>query len=83
LWGQRLLDRIQERFELLRSRGAIRGEQVKAWWFNPRNGEATSIGTFANGGDREFTPPDKGETLDWILVLDDTDKNYPPPGARK
>jgi len=63
--------------------GVIQGGQVKAWWFNPRNGEATSIGTFSNGANREFTPPDKGETLDWILVLDDAAKNYPPPGARK
>jgi hypothetical protein len=59
---------------------AIKGEQVKAWWFNPRNGEATSYGTFANGGGRVFTPPDPGEMLDWVLVLDDAAKNYPSPG---
>lgn len=61
---------------------AIKGEQVKAWWFNPRNGEATSHGTFANGGQREFTPPDKGEMIDWVLVLDDAAKRYPVPGSR-
>ncbi len=60
----------------------IRGPQVKAWWFNPRNGEATPIGTFANGGRRGFTPPDKGEMLDWVLVLDDAAKGYPAPGSR-
>jgi hypothetical protein len=58
----------------------ISGGQVKAWWFNPRNGEAKSIGTFPNTGEREFTPPEKGEMIDWVLVLDDASKNYPPPG---
>jgi hypothetical protein len=54
---------------------------VKAWWFNPRNGEATAIGTFEPAGEREFTPPDPGEMIDWVLVLDDASKNYPPPGS--
>jgi Protein of unknown function (DUF4038)/Putative collagen-binding domain of a collagenase len=60
---------------------AITGPQVTAWWFNPRNGRATSIGTFPNTGDREFTPPDPGEQLDWVLVLDDAGRKYPDPGA--
>ena len=62
---------------------AITGARVKAWWFNPRTGAATAIGSFANTGQREFTPPDRGEMLDWILVLDDESKTYPPPGARR
>ena len=49
----------------------------------PRTGAATAIGSFANTGQREFTPPDRGETLDWILVLDDESKKYPPPGTRR
>lgn len=61
---------------------AISGPSVKAWWFNPRNGTATAIGTFANTGERAFTPPDAGEMLDWVLVLDDQAKGYPAPGAR-
>ena len=35
----------------------ITGSRVKAWWFNPRTGTATAIGTYANTGQREFTPP--------------------------
>jgi hypothetical protein len=58
----------------------VTGPKVKAWWFNPRNGEAAVIGEFLNTGEQEFTPPDYGEMLDWILVLDDVSKNYPPPG---
>jgi len=61
---------------------AIKGARVKAWWFNPRDGKATDIGEFANTGEREFTPPDKGEMLDWVLVLDDVAKNYQTPGQR-
>ena len=61
----------------------INGPQVKAWWFNPRDGKAREAGTFSNNGDREFTPPDYGEQLDWVLVLDEAAKNFPPPGTRK
>jgi hypothetical protein len=60
---------------------AINGSRVHAWWFNPRDGHAASIGTFSNTGEREFTPPDAGEMLDWVLVLDDEARNYPPPGS--
>ncbi len=61
---------------------AIKGPKVKAWWYNPRNGQATAIGEFANTGEREFLPPDKGEMIDWVLVLDDASEHFPAPGAR-
>lgn len=57
----------------------VTGPKVKAWWFNPRNGEATVLGEFANIGEREFVPPNPGEQLDWVLVLDDAAKNFPAP----
>ena len=60
----------------------LSGAKVKAWWFNPRDGKATLIGEFPNTGEREFSPPTKGENLDWVLVLDDAAKNFPPPGSR-
>ncbi|MBN1816410.1 MAG: glycoside hydrolase family 140 protein [Sedimentisphaerales bacterium] len=58
----------------------IKGPSVKAWWFNPRNGQATEIGTFPNSGTRRFLPPDAGEFLDWILVLDDAARKFSVPG---
>jgi hypothetical protein len=61
----------------------IVGPQVKSWWFNPRTGRADAIGEYANAGEREFTPPDRGETLDWVLVLDDASKGYGAPGAAR
>jgi hypothetical protein len=60
----------------------IKGAKVKAWWYDPRSGQATAIGEFPNTGEREFLPPDKGEMLDWVLVLDDASNGYPAPGAR-
>jgi hypothetical protein len=60
----------------------IQGPTVHAWWFNPRNGQAASIGEFASRGTHEFCSPDKGEELDWVLVLDDASKNYLPPGQK-
>ena len=60
----------------------IKGEKVKAWWYNPRDGEATAIGTFSNQGQRQFNPPDTGELLDWVLVLDDDARKYPAPGSK-
>lgn len=60
----------------------IKGSRVVAWWFNPRDGKSERIGEFSNSGTREFTPPAPGEMLDWVLVLDDAAKRYPPPGSK-
>jgi hypothetical protein len=59
---------------------AIKASKITAWWFNPRNGKATRIGELENGSPHRFTPPDAGEMLDWVLVLDDATKRYPAPG---
>jgi hypothetical protein len=62
--------------------GKISGNTVKGWWFNPRTGEASLIGTFPNRETKEFAPA--GENVrgnDWVLVLDDAAKNFPPPGS--
>jgi len=55
----------------------ISGEKVRAWWFNPRDGSGKEIGLFNNRGEREFTPPTPGELLDWVLVLDAAQRNFP------
>jgi len=60
---------------------AVGGPKVTAWWFDPRTGAATRIGELANTGERTFLPPDPGAGLDWVLVLDDASKGYPPPGS--
>jgi len=56
--------------------------RAKAWWYNPRNGEVTEIGTFQGRDIRTFSPPTKGRGNDWILVLDNAKTNFPPPGRK-
>ena len=51
-------------------KGTVSGERMKAWWFNPRTGEATDLGEHTTGEVQRFTPPQLGEELDWVLVLD-------------
>jgi hypothetical protein len=62
--------------------GKLSGKELKAYWYDPRSGEAKEIGTFARSGKREFTPPSSGAGNDWVLVLDDVARKYPPPGKR-
>jgi len=51
--------------------GAISGKTIRASWFDPRTGGTQPVGTFANTGTREFTPPGRpGPDNDWVLVLD-------------
>ncbi len=59
----------------------ISGHVVEAHWFDPREGTWTSIGSFPNSGTRQFVPPRRGRTWDWVLVLDDESKRYPSPGT--
>lgn len=51
--------------------GKIKGEKVKASWFNPRNGETISIGNFDNKGIQSFKPDGEHKAgNDWVLILD-------------
>jgi hypothetical protein len=51
--------------------GKIAGEQIKASWYDPRNGETKTIGTFANTGTRTFKAPGAvANGNDWVLILD-------------
>ena len=54
----------------------IGGTQVKAWWFDPKTGDATEIDTY-NNSTQTFTTRD---TDDIVLVLDDIAKAYETPG---
>jgi hypothetical protein len=50
------------------------GDPLRAWWFDPRSGQAQGIGDFAGGGERTFTPPSGGP--DWVLVVDDAASDF-------
>jgi hypothetical protein len=62
----------------------LSGSMIKAWWYDPRTGKADSAGDFPKSESHEFTPPKapENEGLDWVLVLDDAARNFPPPGQR-
>ena len=59
----------------------VGASSLKAYWFNPKNGESKLIDTFPGTGTRRFTPPSSGRGNDWILVLDDTSKGFKDPGS--
>ena len=50
--------------------GKIKGENLKGFWYNPRNGDSTRIADIINEGSRKFIPPTSGYGQDWLLVLD-------------
>ena len=57
------------------------GSVVKAWWFDPRTGEAEFIGEVLKGKQSEFRPETEGLGNDWVLVVDAYDSGYPAPGS--
>jgi hypothetical protein len=63
--------------------GRITGAEVQAWWFNPRTGQAHFEGRYQNHFTHQFTPSGpQGLGNDWVLVLDDIDREFKPPGFR-
>ena len=64
--------------------GKISGKEIKAWWFDPREGTAKAIGSFKNEGLKEFDPPQEPKRgNDWVLVIDDVSKEFDQPGVIK
>ncbi|MBE0653948.1 MAG: glycoside hydrolase family 140 protein [Bacteroidales bacterium] len=58
-------------------------ETTKIWWYNPRNGEYTFVEETAAKGIKDFSTPSKGRGNDWILVLDNAEMDFSPPGSLK
>ena len=62
--------------------GVISGKQIRAWWYDPREGSARQIGVLDNLGVKTFTPPGKpANGNDWVLVLDDEARGFTTPGS--
>ena len=57
----------------------LKSAKLNAWWYDPRTGFAASLGDIPGGIQREFRSPPYGP--DWVLVLDDSNAGYPPPGS--
>jgi hypothetical protein len=62
--------------------GKLGFKKIRVWWYDPRTGEAKDIGIISGEGIQSFTPPSSGRGNDWILVLDDAEMNFNPPGAK-
>jgi hypothetical protein len=54
----------------------IGAKTLNAIWFDPRKGETKLFETIPGTGIRKFTPPTSGRGNDWVLILDDTSKNF-------
>ena len=57
--------------------------QLCGFWFDPRTGQAIFIGQVESKAELEFCAPSAGRGNDWVLVLDDSACEYPPPGKGK
>lgn len=57
--------------------GKITGKTLGVCWLSPRNGEVKKESPIENKGTKLFKPPTSGYGQDWVLILDDTEKNYP------
>jgi len=58
----------------------ISGKEITTFWYNPRDGKTTNLGTFPKNAAQEFTPPTSGYGQDWVLILDDASKKFGVPG---
>jgi len=63
--------------------GKLSGTQLTAWWYDPRTSAASQFARFAKSDTHAFTTPEGDLANDWVLVLDDADRNYPAPGRTK
>jgi len=54
----------------------MKTKQVLVWWYNPKNGEATQVGAMKRSDKMSFTSPTQGEGNDWVLVIDNAEKEY-------
>jgi hypothetical protein len=61
--------------------------RVAARWFDPASGQSVTVADppFSNTGQQDFTSPGKnaGGDSDWVLVLDGTIREYPPPSRNE
>lgn len=61
----------------------LNGARVRMWWYDARTGRAELVGESDRAGQRDFAPHGSGDGRDWVLVLDDADRDFAPPGRRR
>jgi hypothetical protein len=55
----------------------IPARTILAHWCDPRNGDWITIEEFHGKKYQTFAPPSRGDQDDWVLVLDDSARNFP------
>jgi hypothetical protein len=61
---------------------ALGWSEHSCWWYDPRTGTACPLDVEVGSESHSFTPPGRPyRGNDWILVIDDSTKDYPPPGV--
>jgi hypothetical protein len=62
--------------------GRLEGDELVAWWFDPRTGEAERVRQKVPArGISHFVTPEASHG--WVLVLDDASRGFPPPGSQE
>lgn len=59
----------------------IKSKNITGWWFNPRTGKSQKINRLEKKDQIQFQPPTTGVRNDWVLILDNADKQYIAPGV--
>ena len=65
--GSTMVAYIPSRQTVVTDLSGISDSSAKAWWFNPRTGAASLIGSYPTTDRLRALPPDRG---DWVLVVD-------------
>ncbi len=59
---------------------ALKGTTFTTWWFDPRTGNAFNGPSLNKSVKTKIEPPTFGKGQDWVLVVDNSQENYEPPG---
>ncbi|HEY0793821.1 MAG TPA: DUF4038 domain-containing protein, partial [Chthoniobacterales bacterium] len=59
----------------------LSGDALHFWGFHPQDGTYEDLGVFDRSPRMEISPPFLGENMDFVLVIDDTQPQFPPPGT--
>ncbi|MHC4300159.1 MAG: glycoside hydrolase family 140 protein [Planctomycetota bacterium] len=60
-------------------KGVIEGTRVNEIWFDPRYGISRKIHAGDTKAFQTYTPPSSGRGCDWILILENSEMNFPLP----
>lgn len=58
----------------------MKSSDIKVWWYDPRLGMVVRGVSTYRKDIMKFTPPTLGKGQDWVLVLDNPEFQYRPPG---